>query len=119
VVLSVRGGRKRLNSIEINREAFLHALRCGKYKKGTTRSDERGRPIVESEADEGWCACALMHDLFYQYDGTLSGLNYRRALDITAKDCRLIQQQWNDKENLSFPEIANKIESEIFAKKRN
>lgn len=102
------------NNLQLNRELLLSELRSGKYKKGTTKSDSRGKPIIESEKDNGYCACAIMHDLFFNFGGIPSHLNYRRALDISAKECRLIQQQWNDKEDLSFFEIANRIEKFIF-----
>jgi len=99
--------------VAINRADFLAALRSGKYGKGTTRSDERGRPIVESEQDNGWCACALMHDLFFEYKGTQNHRNYLRALGLTPVQCRYIQQELNDSP-LTFPEIADRIEEEVF-----
>ena len=103
--------------VEANRSAFLVALRSGDYKKGTTRSDERGRPVVEGEADEGHCACALMHDLFFEYDGVESARNYLRALDLTPAQCRFIQRDLNDTP-LTFDEIADRIEREVFAQSR-
>jgi len=41
---------------------------------------------------------------FYNYAGTQSNLNYRKALGLTAKECRLIQAM-NDSA-LSFQDIA-------------
>jgi len=38
------------HEVEANRAAYLAALRSGKYRKGTTRSDDRGRPVVEGLA---------------------------------------------------------------------
>lgn len=52
-----------------------------------------------------------MHDLFYGYGGRRA---YLTALSLTPVQCRKIQQQWNDKLNLSFPEIADRIEQEMF-----
>lgn len=103
--------------VESNRAFFLAALRSGKFKKGTTRSDERGRPVVASEADEGFCACALMCDLFYVYDGTKSDRNYLRALDLSPVECRFIQRDLNDSP-LTFEKIADRIEREVFEAKR-
>ena len=99
--------------VEANRTTFLAALRSGKYRKGTTRSDERARPVIEGEADEGYCACALMHDLFYEYGGTRADRNYLRALDLTPDQCRYIQRDLNDTP-LTFAEIADRIEREVF-----
>lgn len=101
---------KKLLTVEVaaNRRFFLSELRSGKYPKGTIRSDCRGRPIVESPSDHGWCACALMHDLFADQSG-----GYLRALGLSAKQCRYIQQDLNDTP-LTFAEIADRIEGEIF-----
>lgn len=99
--------------VEQNRDAFLSALRSGEFKKGTTRSDVRGRPIVESPDDEGYCACALMHDLFFDYGGVENGRNYLRALDLSPSQCRFIQQELNDSP-LTFEQIADRIEQEVF-----
>jgi len=96
-----------------NRALVLSALRSGKYRKGTIKSDERGRPVVESEADEGWCACALMHDLFFDYRGWKHKRAFMVALNLKARQCRYIQQELNDTP-LTFPEIADLIEVQIF-----
>ncbi|HEX8177878.1 MAG TPA: hypothetical protein VF543_22505 [Pyrinomonadaceae bacterium] len=104
-----------VEEIDRNRGLFLKELRSGRYKKGTIRSDERGRPVVESDADNGYCACALMHDLFFDYNGQRSDRNYLLALDLTPVQCRFIQQQLNDSP-LTFPEIADRIEREVFNK---
>ena len=95
-------------SVEANRLAYLEALRSGRYRKGTTHSDERGRPVVDSVFDEGWCACALMFDLF-------NGRDYLKALGLTTKQCAFIQQELNDTD-LTFAQIADRIESEVFAR---
>jgi hypothetical protein len=101
--------------IKINRVKYLKALRSGKYKKGCTKSDEKGNPIVETkEDDEGYCACAIMNHLF-DPGGRTSTLKAREALGITGKDCGYIQKDLNDSP-LSFNEIADKIEIKIFNK---
>jgi hypothetical protein len=97
--------------IQANRNYFLAELRSGKYKKGTTRSDERGRPVLESADDNGYCACALMHDLFF----VSSHRDYLSALRLTTQQCRFIQQNLNDSP-LTFAEIADRIEQEVFNK---
>jgi hypothetical protein len=100
-------------TVEENRRFFLSELRSGKYPKGTIRSDERGRPIVKSDADEGWCACALMVDLFYEMGGVEHEHSFRRALNLTAQQCRFIQQDINDTPD-GFDVIADRIECEVF-----
>jgi hypothetical protein len=98
----------KLNVIK-NRKKFLRALRSGKYTKGVAASDKKtGKPIVEIE---GYCACAVM---VHECGG--SGMNYkdaREALGISAKDCTYIQTKLNDTK-LTFPQIADKIEQQIF-----
>lgn len=96
-----------------NRAFYLKELRSGKYSKGTTRSDARGRPIVESSSDEGWCACALMHDLFFLDNHA----DYLHSLGLTARQCEYIQKNLNDTP-LTFQEIADRIEREVFVKGR-
>lgn len=98
-----------------NRKLFLNELRSGKYKKGTIRSDEKGNPIIESPEDnDGYCACAIMNHLF-DPKGNTSTLKARKALGITGKDCEYIQHDLNDSP-LTFNEIADRIEKEIFKK---
>jgi hypothetical protein len=103
--------------VKRNRATFLDAMRSGKYPKGTIETDDRGRPInhVVTNGDEGHCAVGLMAHLFYEYKGVESPRNYLIALDITTRDARKIQQEWNDSP-LTFPEIADKVEAEIFNK---
>lgn len=91
-----------------NRAKFLAALRSGEFIKGTTKSNSKGNPIFENNNKEGYCACAIALELF-----PANNLEYRRALDIGAKQCRLIQK-WNDEEDSTFPEIANRIEKFLF-----
>lgn len=104
------------SEIDKNRKLFLSELRSGKYHKGTIRSDLKGNPIVECKDDEGSCACAIMHDLFFEYKGTKRSRNYLEALDLTPKECRFIQQELNDSP-LSFNEIADQIELRVFNSK--
>ena len=106
-------------NIEANRAFFLSELRSGKYVKGTIVSDETtGKPVFLDGNYEGSCACAVMHDLFFDYEGTQSSRNYLRALDLTPIECRYIQRDLNDT-SLTFNEIADKIESEVFNGKFN
>lgn len=100
--------------IEANRDQFLEALRSGKYKKGTIRSDEKGYPIIESEEEnDGHCACAIMLHEFPDEFGRESIVIARKALGISRQDCRFIQHEINDTP-LSFPAMADRIEVEIF-----
>ena len=99
--------------IENNRTVFLNELRYGGYKKGTIRSDKKGKPIIKSkEDDDGSCACGIMMHLFDPL-GTTSTTKARRALGITGQHCYYIQNVLNDSP-LSFPEIAERIERDIF-----
>lgn len=104
-----------MRTIEENRKLYLDALRSGKYKKGTTYSDDKGNPLFNNNFKDGYCACAIMYELFYDdRKGRSPNLSYRIALEITAKQCRYIQQELNDRLDLSFPEIANIIESKMW-----
>jgi hypothetical protein len=106
-------------SIEHNRKVYLKELRSGKYKKGTILSDEKGNPVFLKEEDkDGSCACAIMHDLFFNYEGTQDHKNFLKALGLTRKQCRYIQQNLNDSD-LNFSEIADIIEKQIFNNARN
>jgi hypothetical protein len=98
-----------------NRQLFLSELRSGKYQKGTIKSDERGRPIIETPEDEqGHCACAIMVHLFgINPEGKSSMPMVRKALGLRIQDCTYIQQELNDSP-LTFDEIADRIEEEIF-----
>ena len=92
--------------IKSNRTLFLKAMRSGEYQKGTIITDNRGRPIIESEEDEGYCAVGLMYNLFHPVDR-------RKALNITQAQCSKIQNEWNDS-SLTFSEIADLIENQMF-----
>lgn len=100
--------------IQANRTKFLSILRTGNYKKGCIRSDENGKPIIETpEDDDGCCTCGIMYHEFPGPNGKLSMLNARTALGITRQDCDFIQQELNDTP-LTFPQIADRIEAEVF-----
>lgn len=93
-----------------NREKFLAALRSGDYPKGTIVIDSQGRPVIESEADFGFCAVGLIDTLFNP-DFTSQGR--RDALNISQEQITKIQRDWNDS-SLTFPQIADLIEWGIF-----
>lgn len=99
--------------VKENRRKFLDELRSGKHKKGTITSDEKGKPIVNGPDDEGCCACALMVTMFFNDGDSPSEYNYRKSLNLTAQQCRFIQRDINDTP-LTFPEIADRIEIEVF-----
>ena len=94
-----------LKKIVENRVRYLRHLRRSRLK-GAIASDQQGRPAPADAL--GSCACAQMIDVFYDYYGNESALNYRTALSITAKECRLIQAM-ND-HRISFMQIASILE---------
>lgn len=100
------------NEITFRRKAFLSELRSGKYKKGTIKSDEKGYPVFEKESDkEGSCACAIMVEM---YGGIKSSPSLAmKALGLSSKECRYIQQEINDTPD-DFNLIADRIEQELF-----
>jgi hypothetical protein len=102
-------------AIELNRFDFLNELRTGNHKKGTIKSDEKGHPIIEKPEDaDGACACAIMGMMFGQTEsGKISLPQAAKALGIDSKQCRYIQQELNDT-SLTFPEIADCIERDVF-----
>ncbi len=102
--------------IQNNRTKFLEVLRSGKYKKGTIKSDDKGYPIIETQEDDGYCACAVMlHEFGEVTNGKFSISKSLKALKLTTKDCRYIQREINDTP-LNFIQIANRIEVEVFFK---
>lgn len=103
------------DNIRQNRDAFLLALRTGDYKKGTIKSDDRGYPLFETEADKiGFCACAIMTHMFGEADdGRLSVPKASKALGLPSSACGYIQREINDTE-LTFPQMADRIEREVF-----
>lgn len=99
--------------IKKNRQIFLSELRSGRYKKGCIKSDEKGKPIIASiQDDDGMCACAIMIHLFPK-EGKPNFPFAKDSLGIKSPDCRYIQQDLNDTD-LTFPQIADRIEREIF-----
>jgi len=76
-----------------NRQVFLSALRSGEYKKGTIKTDAKGRPIIESINDEGFCAVGLLDTLF---NPSFTSKRRREALGLTGLEIMKIQQEWND-----------------------
>jgi len=99
--------------IETNRDRFLIELRTQKYRKGCIKSDETtGKPIFEKPGDEdGWCACAIMTHMFSPVK--FSPSEATKALGLTPKECKYIQQELNDTD-LTFDEIADRISKELF-----
>lgn len=97
-----------------NRQLFLEALRSGEYKKGTIITNSKGQPILNSTADEGFCAVGLMDTLFNPH---FTSQGRRDALGLSAEQIRKIQQEWNDSE-LTFPQIADLVEWEMFTDKK-
>lgn len=99
--------------IDQNRDAFLSELRSGNYEKGTIRSDESGRPILDRPDDNGFCARAIMTHMFGDLGSRLSVPVAAKALGISTSQCGYIQREINDTD-LSFPEMARRIEREVF-----
>lgn len=116
-----------------NRVDFLWSLRNDPHKKGATRSDPNtGKPIFDNEMQkEGGCACGIMNDMFGADSkdapnsiftdsskplGKLSFYRAKLALGVTTADCQYIQEKLSDTP-LTFPEIADRIEAEIFNKR--
>ena len=99
-----------------NRAEFLEALRSGDYPKGPIETDARGRPTDPNAT--GWCAVALAYTLFS--DGVTVGAHKKMMdkLALTAQDLTRIQQEWNDSP-LTFPQIADLIETEMFTRRPN
>lgn len=96
-------------AVQQNRKVFLDALRSGLYPKGPIETDNKGRPLDHNAS--GYCAVGLAHTLFN--DGTGSPLPMRKALGLKPIQFTHIQQEWNDS-LLTFPEIADLIEAEMF-----
>lgn len=104
----------RREEVNLNRAAFLKSLREGGWQKGTIKSDSSGRPIFETESDKhGSCVCAIMTQMFGEVDGRLSVPTAAKALGITSATCGFIQREINDTP-LNFPEMADRVEAEVF-----
>jgi hypothetical protein len=93
-----------------NRTEFLAALRSGQYQKGTTITDSLGQPVIKTVADEGFCAVGLMDTLF---NPDFTSKARRDALGLNNQQINKIQQEWNDS-SLTFPQIADLVEWEMF-----
>ncbi|HEU0020865.1 MAG TPA: hypothetical protein VFR55_04230 [Dehalococcoidia bacterium] len=98
-------------NIERNRALFLSALRSGEYPKGPIETDAKGRPVDPNA--EGFCAVGLAHYLFFDPSRPKSPIPIREALGLLPRQFARIQQEWNDSD-LTFPEIADLIEREMF-----
>jgi len=93
------------NLVERNRDIFLFALRSGEYPKCSTfEFDSQGRPPASAT---GYCTLGLAYTLF----GPMPAM--QRLLALQKWQFIKIQEEWNNSP-LTFPEIANLIESEMF-----
>ncbi len=91
-----------------NRQIFLEALRSGQYTKGPFIVGEAAPP----QGAIGYCAVGLPYTLFLNNQGPVMAL--RGILGLTRFQISKIQNEWNDSP-LSFSEIADRIESEMFS----
>lgn len=94
-----------------NRKIFLDALRSGKYEKGAFVPGQDEPPPGAT----GFCAVGLPYTLLLHNRGPVQGL--RKVLGITKQDLWKIQNEWNDSD-LTFPQIADLIEHQIFNGKK-
>ena len=99
-----------MSTVAENRKIFLDALRSGEYKKGPFVKGQDEPPPGAS----GFCAVGLPYTLLLNNNGPVQGL--RKVLGVTAQDLWTIQNEWNDSD-LTFPEIADLIESRIFSRR--
>lgn len=99
--------RKVTEQVGENRRIFLDALRSGKYEKGPYVAGQDEPPPGAT----GFCAVGLPYTLFLNNRGPVQAL--RKILGVTKENLSRIQNEWNDSP-LTFPEIADMIESEIF-----
>ncbi len=95
-------------SVGDNRTVFLDALRSGQYPKG---------PFIKGgdapDGAVGYCAIGLPYTILLNNEGPIiKGLEEK--LGLSKDQIYRIQNDWNDSP-LTFPEIADKIESEMFA----
>lgn len=98
------------NEIKENRRLFLEALRSGDYEKGAYVAGQDEPPSGAT----GFCAIGLPYTLFLKNSGPVQALT--KVLGITKSDIYRIQNEWNDSP-LTFPEIAERIEIEIFSRR--
>ena len=98
---------KSTDTVISNRRIFLDALRSGKYEKG---------PFVKGQGEPppgatGFCAVGLAYAVVLDRKGSPQALI--KALGISKKNLAKIQPDWNDTD-LTFPQIADLIETEMF-----
>lgn len=84
-------------------------MRSGLYPKGPIGNDARGRPLVGDLDLPGFCAIGLMATLLDEY----SMPTVRALIGLSRGQVTKIQREWNDSP-LSFAEIANRVEREMF-----
>ena len=97
-----------MSELGSGRVEFLAALRSGRYPKG---------PFIKGQSDPpegatGYCAIGLAYTLLLNNEGGVMGL--KRVLALTGAQISQIQNDWNDS-SMTFPEIAGRIEAEMFA----
>jgi hypothetical protein len=97
-----------MSTVDENRKVFLDALRCGRYEKGPFVAGQDEPPPGAT----GFCAVGLPYTLLLHNKGPVQRL--RKVLGITKQDLWKIQNEWNDSD-LTFPQIADLIEREIFS----
>lgn len=101
--------RKVSGQVTNNRKAYLDALRSGKYPKGPFITGQDRPPLGAT----GFCAVGLPYTLLLGNKGPVQALT--KLLGVSKHDLRRIQNEWNDTP-LTFTEIADLIEKEIFAR---
>ena len=96
--------------IQQNRRIFIDALRSGEYPKCSTfEFDSKGRPPTEAT---GYCTLGLAYT-FFGGNTPFGQLAMRKALNLQQWQFIKIQEEWNNSP-LTFPEIADLIEQEMF-----
>ncbi len=90
-----------------NRATFLAALRSGEFTKGEFIKGGDAPPNAQ-----GYCAVGLPYTLFLNNEGPVAA-GLKRVLGLKQADISKIQNEWNDSD-MSFAQIADKIETEIF-----
>lgn len=101
--------------VQANRVIFLTALRSGQYPKGPIEYDSTGKPSPDAT---GYCAVGLAHTLFCADTSFGHLATMKKALGLKSVQFTQIQQEWNDSP-LTFPEIADLIESQMFRGRNN
>ena len=96
-------------SVKENRSIFLAALRSGVYPKGPYIKNQDKPP----EGATGFCAVGLAYTLFLDGEDVQLTKRFKEVLNLSQKQLAFIQNEWNDSP-LTFPEIADKIELDMF-----